>query len=180
MIKTLAIAIGLVSLTAVATADDKNMQPPPAPKELADMAKNMGGTWNCTGTAFAPNGKDKTDLKGTMKSALEMNGMWIHDTFDAKMGTMPFHFEAYTTYDATGKHYHRAMIESFGGLSEGEGKLNGTKIDFDLDTHDSHGDGKFKDHVDFTDLKAVKAAGEMSMDKGKTWTKVYEMTCKKA
>jgi hypothetical protein len=25
----------------------------------------------------------------------------------------------------------------------------------------------------------VKMNGEMSMDKGKTWNKVYEMTCKK-
>ena len=42
------------------------------------------------------------------------------------------------------------------------------------------GAGTFKDHVDMTDAKAgVKMWGEMSMDKGKTWKKVYEMTCKK-
>jgi hypothetical protein len=175
------VAAALLSLTTLAIADDKNaMKPPTPPKEIADMGKTMSGTWKCKGTGFMPDGK-KVELTGTMKSALEMNGMWIHDTYDATMAGSPFHFESYTTYDGTGKHFHRIMAESDGGLAEGEGHMNGTtKLDYELDTHGPHGDGKFKDHIDWSDMKAgVKATGEMSMDKGKTWVKVYEQTCTK-
>jgi hypothetical protein len=42
------------------------------------------------------------------------------------------------------------------------------------------GEVMFRDHEDMSDPKAgVKQWGEFSMDKGKTWTKVYELTCKK-
>ena len=34
-------------------------------------------------------------------------------------------------------------------------------------------------YVDASNPKAVKAWGEMSMDKGKSFTKIYEMTCSK-
>jgi hypothetical protein len=41
------------------------------------------------------------------------------------------------------------------------------------------GAGMFKDHGDMTDKKVgMHMWGEMSMDKGKTWVKVYDMTCK--
>ena len=42
------------------------------------------------------------------------------------------------------------------------------------------GDGMFRDHLDTSDRQGRREdVGRVSMDKGKTWTKVYEMTCKK-
>jgi hypothetical protein len=42
------------------------------------------------------------------------------------------------------------------------------------------GEAMFRDHEDLTDPKVgAKMWGEMSTDKGKSWVKVYEMTCKK-
>jgi hypothetical protein len=156
------------------------------PAELAAMAKSMAGTWTCKGQGMGHDMK-MTDMTATMKSNLEMGGYWIHETFDAKMGKEPFHFEAYTKYDAKEKKLDRVMVEQGGGWSSGEAAMtncgaapNGCKMDFELQSHGPMGDFPFKDHVDATDLKAgVKAWGEFTMDKGKTWTKVYEMTCKK-
>jgi hypothetical protein len=37
----------------------------------------------------------------------------------------------------------------------------------------------FRDHEDVSNPKEFKSWGEMSMDKGKTWMKVYEQSCKK-
>jgi hypothetical protein len=54
------------------------------------------------------------------------------------------------------------------------------KMDWDLQMHGPMGEMMFRDHVDTTDAKVgVKAWGEGSMDMGKTWMKVYDMSCKK-
>jgi hypothetical protein len=164
---------------ATPTAPAK-MEAPKPPQELADMAKGMAGTWKCTGKALGEDMKTMGDLTGTAKIALEMNGWWVHLTYDAKMGKMPFHFEEYTTFEAASKKWHRVMMEVMGGVNEGWSTgATGGKIDWELTTHGMMGDGMFRDHEDISDAKAPKMWGEMSMDKGKTWTKVYEQTCKK-
>jgi hypothetical protein len=73
------------------------------------------------------------------------------------------------------------MVESGGGWSNGETTgMKDNKIDWDLTAHSPMGDAMFRDHEDLTDAKAgAKMWGEVSMDKGKNWVKVYEMTCKK-
>jgi hypothetical protein len=171
------VAATFLSLTTVALAEAP--KPPTPAKELTDLGKSMTGTWKCKGSFFGPDGK-KVDLAGTMKSASEMGGMWIHDTYDSTMAGMNFHFESYTTYDSKAKTFHRMQMESDGGMAMGDGKQTGSKLDYEMTTKGSMGDGQFRDHIDWSDAKAgVKATGEMSMDKGKTWVKVYEQTCTK-
>jgi hypothetical protein len=54
------------------------------------------------------------------------------------------------------------------------------KMTMMADTYGPWGQGMMREVHDASDMKAgVKMNGEMSMDKGKTWNKVYEMTCKK-
>jgi hypothetical protein len=194
-------ALTLVGLTGLALADDPKAAPKADPKaapkadakadpkaapmpemkpaaEIATMAKGIAGTWKCTGQGMA--GPDKmVAMTATMTSKVEMGGWWIHETFNAKMEKMPFQFEAYTTYDPASKKWKRLMIEMGGGWSSGETAMMGPKMDWEMATHGPMGDHMFRDHTDATDAKAVKSWGEMSMDKGKTWMKVYEMTCKK-
>jgi hypothetical protein len=175
-------AITLASLAGAGLADDKtkpaDMQMPKPSKELIDLGKNMTGTWKCTGKAYMA-GKPM-DMTGTMITKTEMDGMWIHEAFDTKMGTTPFHFDAYTTYDANAKKWNRIMIENSGAYSTGwSDGAKANKVDWELTTHGPMGEGKFKDHIDMSDLKkGVKAWGEMSTD-GKKWDKVYEQTCTK-
>ena len=174
----LVVATALLALTTFAVADDK--KGPTPPKVLADMAKTMSGTWKCKGSVSMPDGK-KADLGATVTSALEMTGMWIHDSSDVTLLGTTIHIESYSSYDEAGKHFHRAMVESDGGMAMGEGKMNGTtKLDYDLATHGPHGDGMLREHIDWSDMKAgVKTSVEMSLDKGKTWVKVYDQTCTK-
>jgi hypothetical protein len=164
-------ALLLVAVSGVASADATTTP-------LGDLNKVLSGSWACTGTYFAKTGA-KVEMKATLKAQLEMDNTWLHDTFDAKLGKSSFHFEAYTTYDSVGRHFHRIVADNSGSMSDGEGHVTGTQLQFDLDTHSSQGDGKFRDHLDWTDAKALKANGETSSDNGKTWTKAYEMTCKK-
>ena len=150
------------------------------PKEIADMGKTMAGTWTCKGQGMGMDMK-MADMTGKMTSKLEMSNSWIHDTFDAKMGKTPFHMESYTTYDAKTKTWNQVMVEMGGGWSTGTSTgMTANKMDWELKTHSPMmGEGMFRDHMDMTDAKAgPKMWGEMSQD-GKTWTKVYEMTCKK-
>jgi hypothetical protein len=160
------------SLPAIADA------PKPDPnKPLVDLAARIGnGTWSCSGTALL------RSMSATRTSRLEMSNVWMHDSVDAKRGNDPFHFEVYTSYDPGGKHFHRVMVESDGGIAEGEGHVvGGTAIDFQLDTHGPRGDGLFREHIDWSNgaTTGVVGTGELSSDSGKTWVKIYELTCKR-
>ena len=150
------------------------------PQEMADMAKMATGTWKCKGQGMDHTMK-MADMTATMKMKTELNGWWMHGSFDAKMGKEPFQFESYTTIDPNSKKMHRVMVEVGGGFSTGDADaMKDNKIEWALTTHSMMGDGMFKDHEDMSDMKTgAHMWGEMSMDKGKTWTKVYDMTCKK-
>ncbi|HEX2685009.1 MAG TPA: hypothetical protein VHN14_00245 [Kofleriaceae bacterium] len=150
------------------------------PQELADLAKAAAGTWKCKGQGMDHSMKMQ-DMAATMKIKLDLANWWIHGSFESKMGKEPFQFESFTTYDPAAKKWKRVMIETGGGWSTGESAgLKDNKVDWELMGHSAMGEFLFRDHEDMSDPKAgAKFWGEFSMDKGKTWTKVYEMTCKK-
>jgi hypothetical protein len=162
-------ACAVVAVRGVAAADP--------PKPLADLASAIGnGSWTCDGTALL------RKMSANRTSRIEMGGTWMHDSVEAKLGNDPFHFEVYTSYDSNGKHFHRVMIESDGSIGEGEGHPTaGQAIDFQLDTHGPRGDGLFREHIDWANASTtgVVGTGEVSSDHGKTWVKIYELTCKK-
>jgi hypothetical protein len=170
----------LAGLAGVAMADSPEWGK--APADIATLAKQTAGTWKCKGQGVGPDMK-MADMAGTMKMGkLESENWWIHDSFDSKTGkTGSYHFDSYVTMDPTSKKWHRVMIESGGGYSTGDSAgMTGGKIDWEMTANGPMGQAMFRDHIDASDAKAgVKTWGEASMDKGKSWTKVYEMTCKK-
>jgi hypothetical protein len=161
---------------------------PAPPKELADHLKATGGTWKCKGQGM--DGTQKmVDMTGTLVVKANTDGWWIQTSFDSKMGKQPFHFDAFSTYDATSKKWKQVMAETGGGWSTGESDgLKDNKFDWTLTSHLPGAEaammgGKtemmFRDHQDMSDAKAgLKLSGEFSMD-GKAWTQVYTMACKK-
>lgn len=157
------------------------MAMPKVPQEVLDMTKAMVGTWKCTGSMSGMDGSS-TPLTGTMKTKADLDGFWIHNSYEAKMGKAKFKFEAFMTYDASSKKWRNVMVDNWGSQSVGtsDGMKDG-KMDVTMDTMGGPmGPGMFRDHMDSSDPKAgVKMMGEASMDKGKTWNKVYEQTCKK-
>jgi hypothetical protein len=165
---------------AVTPPAPKEMVPPAPAPELKEMLKLSAGNWKCTGSAAA-NEATLSPMKATMKTKAELDGFWIQDTFEGTMGKMKFKFVAYTTFDATSKKWRRVSVDSQGAqmIGTSDGVKDG-KMTFNMDTMGGMGSGTmFKDSVDMTDPKLVKATGTMSMDKGKTWMPVYEMSCKK-
>ena len=53
-------------------------------------------------------------------------------------------------------------------------------MDTTNDGIDMRGKSQFKDHTDMSDpKKGMHMWGEESRDSGKTWNKIYDMTCKK-
>jgi hypothetical protein len=150
------------------------------PAELMAMAKAAAGTWRCKGQGMDRSQK-MVNMAATMKLKLDLANWWIHGSFDSKMGKEPFRFESFTTFDPASSKWKRVMIETGGSWSSGESAgMKDNKVDWELVMHSAMGETMFRDHEDMSDPKAgVKMWGEFSMDKGKTWTKVYEMTCKK-
>lgn len=185
--------ITLAALTATAAAQPKADKAAPAkeakapampavPSELIEMAKLTSGTWKCKGEGMDADGS-KVAITATNKARAELDKWWIAESLEVKgmkMGVMKM--TTFTTFDAPSKKWRRVGFDNFGGQMVGTADATpmGKPMTFNLDTLGPMGAGQFRDHIDASDLKAgLKAWGEMSTDKGKTWTKVYEMTCKK-
>jgi hypothetical protein len=184
--KTLSIAL-LLGLTSFAFADKKSKSDeaqPKAPDELADRVKAMSGTWACDGTGAGMDGKSVA-FKGTMKSKAELDGHWIHDSFTGTMGdaksSTKFGFESYSTFDTNMKKWRTLFMDNFGSQMVGTADpMKDGKMETTSDGIDMRGKSMFKDHVDTSDAKkGAHMWGEESRDNGKTWNKVYDMTCKK-
>jgi hypothetical protein len=165
--------------TAAPKAGAPAAMPKPAP-EIADMLKGMAGTWKCEGTATGMDGKE-TKFTGKLTSKADLDGFWIHESFDGTMAAMgKFKFESFETYDGNAKKWHSVMVDNWGGMMHGESDgMKDMKMDVLSDTMGPMGKGQFKDHIDASDMKkGVHMWGEDSRD-GKTFNKVYDMTCKK-
>jgi hypothetical protein len=157
---------------------------PKAPNELADRVKAMSGTWTCEGTGAGMDGKSMA-FKGTLKAKAELDGHWVHDSFTGTMGdgktAMKFGFESYATFDANLKKWRTLFMDNFGGQMVGlSDPMKDGKIDTTSDGIDMRGKSTFKDHTDMSDAKkGMHMWGEETRDNGKTWNKIYDMTCKK-
>jgi len=192
------ITISMLAMSAVAVAQPKADKPagavppgkeakvapamPTVPPELVEMAKVATGTWKCKGDAFESDGS-KTPVTATNKAKADLDKWWIVENLEVKgmkMGVLKI--ATYTTFDAASKKWRRVGLTNSGGQMVGTADATpvGQPMVFNLDTLGPMGGGQFRDHVDPSDLKAgLKVWGEMSMNKGTSWVKVYEMTCKK-
>ncbi|MBA3397079.1 MAG: hypothetical protein H0T89_30900 [Deltaproteobacteria bacterium] len=158
------------------------METPKPPVEVADMAKLVVGTWRCTGSEINADGTS-AKMTATVKTKLDLDKWWISETMDVRSARGSFKMVAYSTYAPGSKKWRRVSVDSMGnqyvGTSDGA-KDGVAKLDWNIDTMGPMGAGMFRDHLDLTTVKTgTKASGEISMDKGKTWKPVYEMTCKK-
>lgn len=152
---------------------------PAAPSEIEAMAKTSAGTWRCKGDEFDMKG-GKGALTATNTVKLDLDKWWMVETMEAK-GRMTFKMVSYTTYDPTAKKWRRMAVMNDGAqmIGTSDGMKDG-KMTWSLDLMAPSGAGMMRDTIDVSDPKAgMKAKGEMSMDRGKTWLPVYEMTCKK-
>jgi hypothetical protein len=182
----LAMVLGLGGLAAAgdgkdakAPAPTKAMEMKGPPKEVADMAKAMTGTWNCTGKGMMDG--TAIDMTGKFTSRADLDGFWVHDSLDGKMGKMPFKFESFSTYDASTKKWRKVGVDNMGGQTVGTSDgMKDMKMEWAVDSMGPMGAMMEKEHIDMSDAKAGnKVSGEMSMDKGKTWKKTFEVVCKK-
>jgi hypothetical protein len=166
----LALVVLVTGVASIAHADPK------APQEVTDLLKIVGGTWKCTGTAILAADADGP-LTCTVTTKADLDGFWIRSTVDAKVGKTRSKSESFTTFDS--KKWRRVQLDNRGAqaLGTSDGMKDG-KMTWNLDVM-GPAPSLFRDHLDATDPKLLKLWGEVSSDKGKTWTKVYEMSCKK-
>jgi hypothetical protein len=170
--------------TGSAAAPAAPMVAPKPPADIKDAIKLMGTRQSCTGVTWGgPEGKTEMKVKSNGTNALALDSWWIKGTSTMVMGEGKAKFtmkmDSYMTWDAKANLWRQVAMANDGSMMVGtatmkDGKFEGTSDMFG----GMMGNGKWRDHGDMTDPKAMKMWGEMSMD-GKTWTKVYEMTCKK-
>ncbi len=165
-------ALVILLIGGVAHADPK------VPQEVTDLAKIMTGTWKCTGSVQMPGQAEATAMTAVLKSKVDLEGFYLHESFESKIGKTKYRFEAFTTYD--GRKWRRAEFDSYGQqmIGSSDGMKDG-KMDFNLDIMGASLGAQFREHFDLAEPKVLKLAAEWSADKGKTWMKVVEMSCKK-
>lgn len=167
----------LVAMGGVAHADPK------IPPEVTDLLKLVSGTWKCTGTATLPGETGPQAMTALLRTKADLDGFWIHDTFEAKVGPAAkptkLRYESYVTFDS--RKWRRVQVDNRGGqvIGTSDGVKDG-KLDWNLDALAGATPAvQLRDHVDASDTKTLKLSGEQSTDKGKSWTKTYELTCKR-
>jgi len=159
------------------------LEPPPAPPtppaEVEAMAKSAVGIWQCKGDEWDFKG-NKSPMTSTNTVKLDLDKWWIYESMQAK-GRMTFKMVAYTTYDPMSKKWRKL------GMTNGGGQMIGTsdgvkenKMTWNMDVIGPMGAGTMREVMDMSDPKAgFKSTGQITLDKGRSWLPVYEMTCKK-
>ena len=152
---------------------------PKVPQEVTDLAKIVTGTWKCTGNAWAPGEPEVIPTTAVLKFKADLDGYFLRETTESKLGKVKSRSEAFMTYD--GKKWRRAEFASYGQQMIGSADaIKDGKLDFNLDVMTGSSVGaQVREHFDVSDPKSLKLAGEVSLDKGKTWLKVIEISCKK-
>jgi hypothetical protein len=175
---------GAAATTTATTAPaGAAMEMPKPPPEIAATVKMAGTRNNCKGTGLGMDMKSEVAFKGTVTRKADLDGWWIHESMSGTMGTGKtagkMKMESYMTYDAKMGKWRAVAVMNDGTQMVGTADMKDGKLEATWDTMGGMGAGMFKDHGDMTDKKVgMHMWGEMSMDKGKTWTKVYDMTCK--
>jgi hypothetical protein len=164
------------------------MEMPKPPAEIAATLKAMGNRMNCTGTTWGgADGKTEMKMKGTGTSALALDGWFIKGSVTMTMGEGKakgtLKIDNYMTWDAKAGKWRSIGAANDGAIMVGTSEMSkdGKSMDSMSDMYGGMmGDGKFREHGDMSDPKAgMHMVGEKSNDGGKTWSKVYDMTCKK-
>jgi hypothetical protein len=101
----------------------------------------------------------------------------VQTTFTETAKKQGYKFESYRTFD--GKKWHGLMVDNMGGseVSMSDGPKE-NHVMWEGTGRSSMGEAKSRHHEEMAG-KELKMWGEWSMDKGKTWVKGYEATCKK-
>ncbi len=155
------------------------MEMPKPPAEIDAMAKTSVGTWRCAGTETGMDGVPGK-MSAVIKVKVDLDKWWISETIEARGKTGTFKMTGFATFDAGSKKWRKLSVDNSGGQMIGTSDgVKDNKLVWNMDMMNPMGAGQFRDTIDTTDPKAVKLWGEMSMDKGKTWKPVYELTCKK-
>jgi len=169
-----------VDAKAGAGAAAPKMEMPKPPAEIAATAKAMA-RMTCKGQGMGMD-MQMADMTGTTTAKTDLDGWWIREDLNFTVGkgkaAWKMKMVQFMNYDAKLAKWHVIGMDNGGGLNVGMADMKDGKYELTADMSSPMGSGMFRDHGDMTDKKNVKFWGEMSMDKGKSWTKVYEVTCK--
>ena len=147
---------------------EKQQQVRPAPADLVGLAARVAGKWRCTGTGS----------RATSTIKLELGKQWLVETFDAQIGGKKHQHVAYTTYDAKTDTWQRVTFDSAGVMLAGiSSDMSGDGVTWNMS--DPRTGAQVRDQVEMSDPKRVTLSRSTSPDQGKSWSKLFELTCKK-
>lgn len=182
-------AVAALAGVALAGPGDKTNPPPTTgdktptaaapkpPEQVTTAAKAMTGTWKCTGQAMDMATNKMGPTKATIKSKADLDGWWITTSFaETKKGG--FKFTEMSSFDGT--KWTRDMFDNMGGHETATSTgMTDNKMAWEGTSTSAMGSAKSRHNEEVKSAKEVHMTGEYSMDGGKTYNQVYDLTCKK-
>ena len=167
------------------TASDVESDPAPAAEPASDTAsvpdidaaaKSLIGTWRCQGNMVSLETGKLADSKGVLKTSIDLDHWWITSTYveAKKVGVK---FTTHRTYDASNHVWTRLDITNIGryAISSAPPAVDGEQRFMSVP-------GKNEPTlraIERADGKTISITSDSTRDGGKTWARLYELTCKK-
>jgi len=175
--------VGAGAAVAPPVTPPVKMEMPKPPAEIAASLKMMGARHTCTGTGLGPDMKTEVKFKGTDSAKADLDGWWIHGSMSGTMGegkaAGKFKMESYMTWDAKLAKWRTFGFMNDGGSMMGTAEMKDGKWSGTGTMTSGMGEAMMRETGEMGDKKTgMHMWGEVSMDKGKTWVKIYDMTCK--
>ena len=149
--------------------------PPPPAAEIAQLAKQVAGTYACKGVQLAAD-HSSTPVTAKLSIKLALGGAWILSSL-AELKADGLQLDEYRTYDPVAKQWTRIQLASSTGhvISTSLGEKGGTWT-WEGTATSPLGTQQLRDYEQLGD-RQLKLWGEALL--GGTWQKLYEVTCKR-
>ncbi|GEN10571.1 hypothetical protein SAMN05443572_103259 [Myxococcus fulvus] len=144
-----------------------------ATSAIADAARELTGTWTCSGSIHGPSGASPSEVR--FEARLELDKAWLRTDFVTVSGEYPYKFTSYRTFDATSRTWRNVILDNMGGEATSSSTDGSTWVG---ESTGPMGRMKIQDTERLVSPGKLTLRGQYSMD-GVSWSTGYDLTCEK-
>lgn len=143
------------------------------PAPMADVARELTGTWTCNGSIHGPGGASPSKVR--FEARLELDKAWLRTDFVAVSGAYPYKFTSYRTFDSKSRTWRNVILDNMGGEATSSSTDGITWVG---ESTGPMGRMKIQDTEHLVSPGKLTLRGQYSMD-GLSWSTGYDLTCER-
>lgn len=145
-----------------------------AASALADTARTLAGTWNCSGSVYGADGA-ASPSKVTLDVSLGLDSAWLQTRFVVSSGKYKYNFNSYRTFDTSSSKWVNVIVDNLGGHAV---SWSTDGVVWSGESSGPMGKMEIRDTETIVSPGEVNMLGQYSLD-GRNWGTGYELSCKK-